>query len=252
MVRVAKKAKSQHKLTRKEIKEDDQFIQTTQKSADWLQDNKREVTFLLVGIFALFIGFFIFRGVQSQGNLKASITLEKALKVSEATIDKDKKETDEVDEDEAITFKSQKKKDEAIIKAFEVVIKKHPRTRPSSLAHLSLAHAFTKAGKYDDAKKNYDIFLLQMSKQDPLYFLGVSGTAQLLEKQKKAGESEKKLQHYREKGLKELKDHASFQLAEYYMYNKKNAKARKLYEEIKKNKESPFKEEATKRLASIP
>lgn len=226
MVKIAKKAKQTQKIDRKDLKKDDQFVEATNKSVEWIENNRQLIFGVIIGgivLMAAGYGFNIYRAEQAG---KATNQLSKALKSYQAQVSKTATSTDDKK-----VFKTEKAKYEASVKAFNGVLKTGT-SQASSLSLLFLANSEYRLGKYKDAQGHYEAFLRTVKADDPLYFLGVDGLAYALEGQKKVKESLKTLETYKTSGTKALKGFAILRLAQYYEQKQDAKNARKYYKDL--------------------
>tara|TARA_B100000609_G_scaffold199557_1_gene204122 strand:+ start:1755 stop:2498 length:744 start_codon:yes stop_codon:yes gene_type:complete len=247
VVKVAKKAKSRDKQpTQKDIKQPDQFVETSTKGAEWLNENRNAVIVVCLTIFAVALGIYTFFYFNDSSKREATTALGEALKLYNAEVT-EKKPTD----DSQKTFKTSKEKFTASITAFEKVIKKYGKTRAALIAHLFTGNSYMQLSKCDKAIPHYKKFKAGLSPEDPMYYLGANGLAYCLESTGKAKEGLKILDSVQEKGPAYTKAFALMRLAEYYQHKGNNKQARKYYEKLAKDKSS-FQAEAKKRLAVLP
>ena len=250
MVRIAKKAKKSKKVSRKDLKEDDKFIQTAHQSIDILDKYKKELIGSVAAILLLATGFYGFSHVRGQNNRTASAELGKALKIYGAEVTKTEKKEDPLDDSK--TYKTEKEKYTAAAKAFEKILKNHASSKPAPFVHLYLANSYFQLQDYKKAKKHYEVFLAKTWDKDPLYYLGVNGLSQTLTALKSADKGVSQLSKFSKKGAKPFRTFALMGLAQHYEKKGDLKLARKFYGEISKDDKSPLKKDAKKRLERLP
>ena len=249
MVKVAKKAKTR-KQSRKDIKQPDQFVEVTSKSADWLTTYRTPLIGLVIAVFLIAIAVFSFIRFQVGQTELASSALEKALKVYSAEVTKNPPKV-AAGQEAPKTFPTLNKKYEASIKAFETLLKKYQKTQSGRMALLYLGNSYLQLKKYTKAEDFYKKFIKGLAVTDPLYYLGVNGLAYVLEAKGKGKEGIALLKELKNNGPKSNKAFVLMRLAEYYDYKKDSKKARAYYKELAKDK-STYQTEAKKRLSVLP
>ncbi|RMG14107.1 MAG: hypothetical protein D6729_14140 [Deltaproteobacteria bacterium] len=147
------------KISRKELKKPDEFVQTGQKAARWAGDNARTVFLILAAVFAA--GILVTLGAwwaDSQEN-EAAEALGRALEVMERPV---LSEAESADRDDPY-FTSEEEKRKAVRAAFEAVRKEHPGTEAAAMAELHLAALDYDAEDWDAALERYQRFLAEAS-----------------------------------------------------------------------------------------
>lgn len=249
VVKVAKKAKKSSKISRKELKQDDQFIEVTGKGVEVAGEYRNQIIVVVIGIFLLTAGIYLFRAQQTHRANALTEDIGKALKIYNGQIDKEKKSTDDVK-----YFATAKAKHEASVKAFTKLLKKHKGSTGANLVHLYLGHSYFGQKKYKKAREEYMNFLARVKEKDPMAFLGVEALARVQQALNNAKLGLSKLQSYKEQGAQKIKPFALMRLAEYYQRKKDYKQARVYYKQLSKSKDAPskMKDTAERRLAVLP
>lgn len=249
MVKVAKKAKSR-KPSRKDIKQPDQFIEATTKSAELLSTYRNPLILFVVAIFLVSLGLFGFNYYRKNQEAASSDQLTKALEHYKAEVKKDAKKDDKKD-DKTKVYATSKEKYTVALKHLKKVADTYPNTRAGSFARLYMANCHFHLKQYAKAQPLYMAFLRKTSPSDPLYYVGANGLAYTLDALKKPKEGLKLLEEASNKGAPSSKAFALLRLAEYHHHRKDYKKARGYYKKLAKDK-SPYQAEAKKRLAILP
>jgi tetratricopeptide (TPR) repeat protein len=249
VVKVAKKAKKKPKTSRKDLKGDDVFVETTKKSADWLNEYRVQLIAGCVAIFVLLSGAYFFQAHQKSQSNDLTTKLGKAMLVFDGEINKDKKSTDEKK-----YYPTRKVKYEAAVKAFTELLGQYKTHTGGALIQLYLGHSHFQVGQFKKAREQYMAFLKRIPAKDPMHYLGVESLARTQQALNKPKLGLSKLQSYKDKGAKSIRPFALMRLAEHYQNQKNYKQARLYYKQLSELKGIPSKllEVAKRRLAVLP
>jgi hypothetical protein len=232
VVKTAKKAKSNSKPSRKEIKQADQFIEVSTKSLDWATTYRSQIIGGFIAVIAVAFVVFAFFYWQDQKNASATKLMGEALAVYQGKVTKD----ENAPTDGGKTFKSEEEKQKASLEAFEKVRNTYPGTKMSAFASLYIGHIRNEQKKYNEAVEAYKRFLSGISEEEPLRFLGVDALAYALSQSKKEEEAIQKLKDFGHRGATSFQAFALQRVAEYYEGKGDITKALHFYRQISKDK----------------
>jgi len=171
------------KLTKKELKQPDAF----QRIGDDVRDFMEKRLNLILTIAALLLvggaGAALASYVSQRGEEKAAAELGAALKVLSRPV-AEGAEAPKPAEGEDPPFKSEKEKDEAIVKAMTDFRGNHKGTRAATTAAITLAEAQYDLGQYDQAIAAYKDYLQGAPKEDPMRAAAQEGLGYSYEAQK--------------------------------------------------------------------
>lgn len=242
MVKIAKKKKETEKISRKDIKEPDQFQEATTKSADWLSENRVQVAGAVLAVFILALGIYLFR-VLSDGSAHAVTTeLTKTLNIVEGKIEKEDKKKDATSTDPANTdedtktYASNKLKQEEAKKTIEQQLKAHAGKKGSLFLQLYLGHSQYQLGQYKEATESYRKFLRRLHANDSLYVLGLTSLLRAAEASKQDQEAMTALEKFIETTPNPFRPLAALRLAEYFERKKDTVRAKKYYQMLAETK----------------
>jgi tetratricopeptide (TPR) repeat protein len=169
------------KMTRKELKGPDAFQRTGQEAREWVQTRARTLTIaVVVGLLALggvALGSYLSGRTESD----ASKDLGSDLKLLGRPVDATPGAEANADNP---PFKTEREKDESIIKTLGEFRDKHRGTRAAASASLPMAQALYRLGRYDDALLAYDDYLHIASPDDSLRALAYEGRGYCYEAKK--------------------------------------------------------------------
>jgi len=160
------------KLTRKELKGPDAFQRKGGEFREWLQERQKTLTFGTLGVLGVIGLGVLVNYFSSRGEVDAAKELGGELKLVSRPVEGSEMPGPPSD---AKPFKTEKDKDEALVKALGDFRDKHASTHAAASAGLPLAQALFRLGKYDDALKGYDDYLKVALPDDPLRALALEG-----------------------------------------------------------------------------
>ena len=158
------------KLSRKELKKPDAFIEEGQQVVEWMQ--KRPA--LISGVVAIVL---IAGVVALVGNRLTAKHEEKAEQALGAAIEIASRPVGQQEQPEPgeQTFATQKDKDQALVQSLEAFRKQYPGTRSAAIAALTLAQAELRLGQADPALGHFQEFLRNTPPADPLRLEALEG-----------------------------------------------------------------------------
>jgi tetratricopeptide (TPR) repeat protein len=161
------------KLSRKELRAPDAFQKAGLEAREWLQGKQRIVALGAAVVLLAGGGVAVASYVSNRGETEASRAFATALKVLDRPVSGEPDSP--VDNGDEPPFKSQKEKDEALIKQLADLRQTYPRSRAAASAELPLAEAQLRLGKTDEALKSFDDFLKAAPPDDALRTQALEG-----------------------------------------------------------------------------
>ncbi len=174
------------KLSRKELKRPDEFVQTGNKVVEWLQNHGSAVLAALGGIILLGVLASVGSWWLEQSAVRAGAALGDALELADRPVLDDGAAAG-VDDP---FFGSDDEKAERVTEALEAVRIDHAGTPAAAVATLELADRSYRAEEFDAALTSYERFLKETEKDNRLRFSALEGLGYALEAK---GEQEKAL-----------------------------------------------------------
>lgn len=160
------------KLSRKELKQPDEFIQTGQTVFEWIGAHRQ----LVVGAVAisLVLGLMLAVGTWWVDRREASAAgeLGSALEIASRPVIEDATQAQAAG---APFFESEQARTEAYKAALEAVRKDHPGTESAAMAALQLGDLAYDAKDYDGAKAQYETFLKEAPSSNDYRFAAMEG-----------------------------------------------------------------------------
>ncbi|OGP63961.1 MAG: hypothetical protein A2170_12245, partial [Deltaproteobacteria bacterium RBG_13_53_10] len=199
------------KITKKKLKEPDEFISFADKGFLFLKEHSRKITrggiVLILIILSVFLYYRWEKGNEEEASLKFSLAMETFQGVN------------------APLREGPPENVKDLVEKFDEVIVKFPRTSPGKLSFLFKGNLQLRLGDFEGAVKSYETFLEKGGKEKSYRIFALEGLGYAYEGKK---EYEKALQAYQ----KTLEAGGGFRLANGY------AGAGRCYERLGKNKEA--------------
>ncbi|MBN2498789.1 MAG: tetratricopeptide repeat protein [Deltaproteobacteria bacterium] len=240
------------KMTRKQLKQPDEFVSFFQRSVTWLDENKILVTTLVLACALVVVGVFGFRWYFEAAEEKASMAFMSAHKIYTAKVTPNP-EADESATQADGTYPSEEAKYRAALDAFEGVRKLHSGSKTSSLATYFIAECQRRLGMHAEAVESFEAYLREEGPKAPLAPFAIEGIGATLESQ---GELDKARKHYRrltEKPFEHNDDRGLYHLARLEQKSGNGQKAAALFAEIlQKHPDSPLLQDVQDRLSMLP
>ena len=133
------------KVTKKKLKEPDEFITFTQKSLLFISKHRRKIIMASVILLLLILTFFTYQGWERKKEKEAYLKFTTAQEVYQVAISPYR-------EIESSKFKH-------LLELFNEVLTKFPNTSSGKLSHLYKGHIYLHLGEFDEAIKAYQTFL---------------------------------------------------------------------------------------------
>lgn len=133
------------KITKKKLKEPDEFITLTQKSFLFITQHRKEIGIGGIVIFLLLLSIFTFRWWERKKEKEAYLKFTPAVEVYQLAISPYR-------EFESTKFKP-------LLVLFDEVLTKFPDTSSGKLSHLYKGHLYLHLSEFDEAIKSYQTFL---------------------------------------------------------------------------------------------
>lgn len=162
------------KQSRKELKQPDAFQKSGSEAGEWVHQRQKMVAMAVGAMLVVGFGVSLVIWLSGRTESAASKDLGAALKVMGRPVEAgEKSEPPEPGKEPG--YKSEKEKDEAIVKSLTDFRTRYGSSKAAATAALPLAQASFRLGKYDDALKAYDEYLKQVSPEDPLRATALEG-----------------------------------------------------------------------------
>jgi len=171
------------KISRKDLKEPDEFISITTRAIGWVSEQKIA---LIIGASALalvVLGAYGFRWYSQSKEEKASVDFISAKKILDARVAGELANPGSPREEGS--YASNEVKYKAALEAFEQVRKMHPSARTASLTVYFIGEIHSQLGEYDKAGKNFKEYLTAEGESGELSVFALEGIAASLEAQGK-------------------------------------------------------------------
>jgi tetratricopeptide (TPR) repeat protein len=139
------------KLTKKQLREPDAFQKAGGEARDWLEQRRLAVVLIVVVGLLGFGGFAIASYVSQRGEEKAAAELGQTVELLQRPVEGSTERPSTPPIDGKPPFKSQKEKDEAVVKALTEFRQKHRKSKSAHTAALALGEAALRLGKQDEA-----------------------------------------------------------------------------------------------------
>ncbi len=256
MVKIAKKKSkkqqdSEVKLTKKDIKKPDAFLEASEKGFSLMTKYQKEIIATLVSILLIGFGISAFNYWSTQRDKEITAALGKVIKLYTAKVDPNYTPKDEEDEEEQTpTFKSEKEKYQKVVTEIQKYLKQFSGGKARLFLQLYLANSYYYLGEYDKALKEYRHLSDITSVKDPIYLPIAEGLLRTAEKLNKAEIGIKALSKFSNQGPEKFRPMAKLRLAEFYERNNMTDRALNIYRQLSKGK-SQYKELARRKLALL-
>lgn len=155
-------------ITRKDIKEPDQFQTAANSAAVWLAKRKRQVVLVAGAAVAVVVLLLVVATIQAGREQSAGVTADALFRTMEAIISPTAIPG-------TVTFPTEEARQKAILEAAGKVLAEHGGTRPAEMALLAQADAHYQLRAYDEAKAGYEKFLATAGPDDSLRFGALEG-----------------------------------------------------------------------------
>ncbi len=242
--------KESGKQSRKDLlKRDDAFISAAENTAQWANTNRKPLTLGAVAVLVAAVVGVVINGVMESGRAKDAQSLAAATKIMSAeTLPPGSTDTANPTGDKP-TYANEHDRDAAARDAFKKVADTSSG-KQGQLARFMVADLTAKIGEKEQAEKDLDKLLGEMSPSDSLYFLAVERDAYLKEAR---GDLAGAMHTYeRLKGDAFYADRAGVQEARLALAQGDKTKARTILEKVKADySKSPASTQASDMLAEM-
>lgn len=187
------------KLTRKELKQPDAFQAAGAQAQSWFQERQKAILIVLGVVLVGGLGIALATYLSNRSDQQAAKSFGDALKPLDRPVVADKSDTPPPTpaEGEEPPFKSQKEKDEALVKALTDFKSNNGGSKAAATAAITLAQANFRLGKLDDALAGFDDYLKVAPTDDPLRAAALEGKGYVFEAK---GDYEKALAAFEQLG----------------------------------------------------
>lgn len=168
------------KLTRKELKQPDAFQAAGAQAQSWFQERQKAILIVLGVILVGGLGVALATYLSNRSDQQAAKSFGDALKPLSREVAAGES-APVVAEGEDPPFKSQKEKDEALVKALAEFKQQNSGSKAAATAAITLAQANFRLGKLDDALAGFDDYLKAAPTDDPLRAAALEGKGYVFE-----------------------------------------------------------------------
>jgi len=239
------------KISRKDLKEPDEFLSFTAKALGWLNAQK---VILLIGVAAIgltILGSYIWQWHIESIEKKASRAFIEAKEILNAPVIP-KIEGMETAVIEG-TYSSDDEKYKTAIKEFEKVILNHGSSATSVLAVYFIGESYLRLGEYDKAIENLKEYLTRDGEHGELAAFAMEGIAASLEALGKDADAKEQYRRLTQAPLDIEPDRGLYHIARLEQKAGKAAQAVRLFNEIlEKHPQTAFRQEIQDRLNQLP
>jgi tetratricopeptide (TPR) repeat protein len=253
-MKIKPKADEKGSDSREALLAPDEFLTTTGRAFNWLQDNSQKV----VTVIAVFFGVALLVGVasfwQARRNSSSSLDLAVALRVYHRPVSTVPAAPDATEEEKP--FATAKEKYTAARDALKPVVEKHGGRGAGALGLLYLADCQLHLGDMDEAVASYKSYLGQSGGGDTMRFLALQGLAHALEAKGDAAGAAKALREASELETKVDRDYALYAAGRLLVASAtpddKTQGKQMLQRVVKEHEASPYKTKAEELLGTLP
>jgi TolA-binding protein len=218
------------KVSRKELKEPDEFLSFTVRALKWMNEQKVALIVGAAALIVVILGTFAWRWYSLSKERAASVDFIKAREILDARV---------IPRDDAAgtssadgSFASQDDKFRAAIAEFEQMAKGHANSATAALATYYVAEYSRRIGDYDKAIENFKSYLKSEGPSGELAAFAVEGIAAALEAQGKDDQAAQQYKRLTESPFDMQPDRGLFHVARLEQKAGRNDEAVRLFNEI--------------------
>jgi tetratricopeptide (TPR) repeat protein len=218
------------KVSRKELKEPDEFLSFTVRALKWINEQKVVLIVGALAVVVVILGMYGWRWYALSKERAASVDFIKAREILDARV---------IPRDDAAgtsssdgSFASEDDKFRAAIAEFEMVSKSHSNSATAALATYYVAEYSRRTGDYDKAIENFKSYLKSEGPAGELAAFAVEGIAAALEAQGKDDQAAQQYKRLTESPFDMQPDRGLFHVARLEQKAGRTAEAKRLYNEI--------------------
>jgi tetratricopeptide (TPR) repeat protein len=239
------------KVSRKDLKEPDEFLSFTARAFSWLNEQK---VILIIGVAAVglvIIGSYIWQWYAESREKKASVAFIEAKEILAApVIPKIEGMENAVIEG---SYPSDEEKYKAAIKELEKVTQEHSSSSTSILAIYFIGESYLRLGEYDKAIEKLKEYLTREGENGELAAFAMEGIAVSLEALGKDADAKQQYKRLTQPPLDIEPDRGLYHIARLEQKAGKTAQAVRLFNEIlEKHPQTAFRQEIQDRLNQLP
>ncbi|MFH1727443.1 MAG: tetratricopeptide repeat protein [Pseudomonadota bacterium] len=241
------------KMSRKELKQPDEFVAATTSFLKKLEEYKRAIIIGVSLFFILFFGYFFYNEHKIKSQEKSALMFSEAIKLFDAPImDPNEEIQDEDKELPEVSFNSNMEKFTQASAKFSDVYKKYSSYPYGKISLFYLGHSYYYLGDYEKALDYYLQFEKAFLKLKDIRNLVHDAIGHTYEAK---GDIDNAISYYDKITMSDhdfLKDYSFYNLGRCYEQKQDLAKAKSFYEKGNKDfPESAIKELISKKLTAI-
>jgi tetratricopeptide (TPR) repeat protein len=241
------------KISRKKLREPDEFVTFTQRALGWLYDNRTMLIAAGLIVIAVILGFFGWRWYVEEATLEASSAFVDARDILDAPVAKSADPSEAGTSQADGSYPSEQDKLRAALAALDQVQQNYGSSQTASLAAYFIGESHWRLGEYDQAIAAFERYLESEGADGELAAFAVEGIAASLENKGEYAQAKKHYQRLTEPPFENQRARALYHLARMEQaLGDEQAAAGKFRELLDEFPQTPFRREAETRLSLLP
>lgn len=241
------------KISRKKLREPDEFVSFTQRALGWLYDKRSLLITAGLIVIAIVLGFFGWRWYVEEATLEASSAFVDAREILDAPVASSSDPAEAGTSQADGSYPSEQDKLRAALAALEQVQQNYGTSQTASLAAYFIGECHWRLGEYDQAIAAFERYLEAAGAGGELSAFAVEGIAASLENKGEYAQAKKHYQRLTEPPFESQRARALYHMARMEQaLGDEQAAARKLRELLDEFPQTPYRREAETRLSLLP
>ncbi len=240
------------KVSRKELREPDQFHSFTQRAVDWISTNSKMLIGIGLVVIVGILGYFGWRWYVEEATLEASVAFVDAKKALDARV-VPKPDADDGTSQADGTYTNEQDKYRAALAGLEEVKKNYSAAETAALATYFIGDCYWQLDEYDQAIAAYEEYLRAEGADGELAPFAVEGIGATLEDKGDLDQAKQQYRRLTEPPFASQRARGLYHLArlEYQQGHAEEA-ARMFTSLLEEYPDTPFAREIQERLAVLP